>query len=204
MSEIKQDYKQTKVGIIPEDWDVVKLGDLSQNGIMNGVFNDPKKVGKGLKLINVVNLYNEPFINYDDLKLLEVSEKEYKKFSALKGDLFFTRSSLKEEGIAHCNLFNIDTNDTVFECHTMRIRPNKEIVNSYYLFRYCQSFYARKILISNSKTTTMTTIDQNGLVSLLVPLPPLKEQEKINRLLMQKIFCILFLKLLVILNHHSL
>jgi restriction endonuclease S subunit len=141
MSEIKQDYKQTKVGIIPEDWDVVKLGDLSQNGIMNGVFNDPKKVGKGLKLINVVNLYNEPFINYDDLKLLEVSEKEYKKFSALKGDLFFTRSSLKEEGIAHCNLFNIDTNDTVFECHTMRIRPNKEIVNSYSLFRFFLPLY---------------------------------------------------------------
>ncbi len=28
MSEIKQGYKQTKVGIIPEDWDVVKLGDI--------------------------------------------------------------------------------------------------------------------------------------------------------------------------------
>ncbi len=26
MSEIKQGYKQTKVGIIPEDWEVVKLG----------------------------------------------------------------------------------------------------------------------------------------------------------------------------------
>ena len=27
MSEIKQGYKQTKVGIIPEDWEVVKVGE---------------------------------------------------------------------------------------------------------------------------------------------------------------------------------
>ena len=183
IKQIPQGYKQTKLGIIPNDWEVVKLGELSQNGIMNGVFNDPKKVGKGLKLINVANLYNEPYINYNDLKLLEVSKKEFEKFSALRGDLFFTRSSLKEEGIAHCNLFNINANDTVFECHTMRIRPKKDVVNSYYLYRYCQSSYARKILISNAKTTTMTTIDQNGLYSLLVPLPPLKEQDKIAEVL---------------------
>ena len=29
MSEIKQGYKQTKVGIIPEDWEIVKLGKLT-------------------------------------------------------------------------------------------------------------------------------------------------------------------------------
>ena len=28
MNAIKQGYKQTKVGIIPEDWEVVKLGDI--------------------------------------------------------------------------------------------------------------------------------------------------------------------------------
>ena len=28
MSAIKQGYKQTKVGIIPEDWEVVKLGKI--------------------------------------------------------------------------------------------------------------------------------------------------------------------------------
>ena len=27
MSEIKQGYKQTKVGIIPEDWEVLKVGE---------------------------------------------------------------------------------------------------------------------------------------------------------------------------------
>ena len=27
MSEMKQGYKQTKVGIIPEDWEVVKVGE---------------------------------------------------------------------------------------------------------------------------------------------------------------------------------
>ena len=181
--KIPHGYKQTEVGIIPTDWEVVRLGDLSENGLMNGIFNDPKKVGSGVKLINVVNLYNEPIINYSALKLLRVSEKEKEKFSALKGDVFFTRSSLKKEGIARCNLFNENVKDTVFECHIMRIRPQKEKVNSYFLFRYCQSHYARKILISHSKTTSMTTIDQYSLYSLLVSLPSLKEQQKIADIL---------------------
>ncbi|RUT49046.1 restriction endonuclease subunit S [Campylobacter fetus] len=176
------DYKQTAIGLIPKEWEVVKLGDVSLDGILNGIFNNPKKVGKGIKLINVVNLYNEPYINCSELKLLEVSKKEYDKFSALKGDLFFTRSSLKADGIAHCNLLT-EEDKIVFECHIMRVRPKNNIANSYYLFRYCQSFYARKYLISASKTTTMTTIDQNGLYNLPIPLPPLKEQEKIAEIL---------------------
>ncbi|HHB52168.1 MAG TPA: restriction endonuclease subunit S, partial [Saprospiraceae bacterium] len=32
MSEIKQGYKKTKVGIIPEDWDVVRLGKITNIG----------------------------------------------------------------------------------------------------------------------------------------------------------------------------
>ena len=47
MSEIKQGYKQTKVGIIPEDWEVVKLGkiaplqrgyDLPTDSVQEGIY----------------------------------------------------------------------------------------------------------------------------------------------------------------------
>ena len=45
MNQIKQGYKQTKVGIIPKDWDVVKLNEKSS--IQRGRFsprprNDPQ------------------------------------------------------------------------------------------------------------------------------------------------------------------
>ena len=34
-----------------------KLGDIALNGFNNGVFNDPKKVGEGYRLINVKDMY---------------------------------------------------------------------------------------------------------------------------------------------------
>lgn len=36
------------------EWVHRKLQDLTDNGFSNGVFNDPQKVGKGYRLINVI------------------------------------------------------------------------------------------------------------------------------------------------------
>ena len=48
---------------------------------------------------------------------------------------------------------------------------------------YCKSQTARDILISKSKTTTMTTLSQKDLEDLDVPCPPLNEQEGIVKLM---------------------
>jgi type I restriction enzyme S subunit len=65
----------------------------------------------------------------------------------------------------------------------MRIRPNKSLVDAYYLLQYCNSREARKAFMQNAKTTTMTTIDQVGLGDVEIPLPPLPEQRKIATIL---------------------
>jgi type I restriction enzyme, S subunit len=167
----------------PEGWSITELLNLSSNGLMNGAFNDPKLVGTGYKLINVVNLYSHPCIKTQELDLLNLPSSDYSKFKAEKGDIFFTRSSLKLEGIAHCNIFLDERDDVIFECHIIRIRPNRKKVDSRYLHFYCVSHNARKHFMSYAKTTTMTTIDQNGIGSLTVLLPPLAEQRKIAEIL---------------------
>lgn len=167
---------------IPVGWNKVFLKSLSLNGITNGIFNNPTKVGQGIPLINVVDLYNNK-IDLDHLSLLDVSEDELKRYETITGDLLFTRSSLKLEGIAQCNIVPNKNARCVFDCHIMRIRPNIQLVNPYYLFTYCNTNIARKQFMKLSKTTTMTTIDQVGLGHLEVLLPPLPEQEKIAGIL---------------------
>ncbi|UUX93808.1 restriction endonuclease subunit S [Methanoplanus endosymbiosus] len=166
-----------------EMWEIKKLKDLTSIRISNGAFNDPNKTGNGYKLINVKNLYNEPHINASGLSLLNISEKEFERYKVKKGDLFFTRSSLKAEGIAHCNIFTEIPDDIIYECHIMRIRPDEEIIDPFYLFHFCKSFHARKYFIRHSKVATMTTIDQNDLGNLPVLLPPIPEQKAIADLL---------------------
>ena len=169
--------------MIPDGWSKTDLLSLSSNGLMNGAFNDPKLVGTGYKLINVVNLYSEPCIKTTELELLNLPSSDYEKFKAEKYDIFFTRSSLKLEGIAHCNIFLDDREDVIFECHIIRARPDKSKIDPRYLHYFCVSPNARKHFMSYAKTTTMTTIDQNGIGSLNVLLPPLLEQCRIAEVL---------------------
>lgn len=167
---------------IPDGWSVRQLKDLTINGIFNGIFNDPKKVGRGCPLINVVDLYND-YIDFSNLSLLDVTENELRKYEVIEGDLLFTRSSLKLEGIAHCNLVRKYSEKVVYDCHLMRIRADKNLVVPYYLYAFCSTKRARRDFVNNSKTTTMTTIDQKGLGRVSILLPPLAEQEKIAEIL---------------------
>lgn len=160
-----------------------KFKELIIGEIRNGVFKNPNNVGSGYKLINVMDLYNDPFIDEEKLELLKVTDKEYELNKVNNEDLFFTRSSLKLEGIAHCNIYYGNAHNIIFECHVMRATPNKDIVNSYLLKNLFDIYEIRKQIIKKSKTTTMTTIGQEDLLNIKIRLPKLEEQNKISMIL---------------------
>lgn len=93
--------------------------------------------------------------------------------------MFFTRSSLKLEGIAYCNVNLNDRDDLIYECHVMRVRPEKDIIEPEFLAIYCRSDRARKYLMATAKHSTMTTIGQSDIGALPVPIPSIEEQKKI-------------------------
>jgi type I restriction enzyme S subunit len=176
-------FKNSELGEIPENWRVIKLIETSVNGISNGVFNDPKKVGKGFKLINVVNMYSGDCIDTSELQLLELENIEFEKNKVEYGDVFFTRSSLVAEGIAHCNVNLSHENTLTYDGHLMRIRPNSELIIPKFLNYFCKTNSARCFLISRGKTATMTTIGQKDIADLPIVVPSIQEQEKIIEIL---------------------
>ncbi|AZL85003.1 hypothetical protein EIJ81_10660 [Aliivibrio salmonicida] len=80
---------------VPEGWISKQLIDCSVDGISNGVFCDPNKVGSGYKLINVYEMYQGYGIDVNLTRRLQLDEKEFIKNKVSYGDVFFTRSSLK-------------------------------------------------------------------------------------------------------------
>ena len=182
-NENRPGYKKGKSGLIPCCWDEKNIIDLSLAGITNGVFNDPEKVGSGYRLINVQDLYVEPCIDITALNRLEISEDEFKRYQVRYGDIFFTRSSIKLEGIAHCNINLSNDHDITFDGHIMKLSPDQDIVDPIYLRLYCLTERARRFFMSNAKHTTMTTIGQKETSKLPIPLPPLFEQKKIAEIL---------------------
>lgn len=57
---------------MPSEWIEIKLKDIAEKKITNGAFNDPKRVGKGYRLVNVVDLYNPQRIDVKNLKRLDL------------------------------------------------------------------------------------------------------------------------------------
>lgn len=54
MNAIKQGYKQTKVGIIPEDWEVVKIKEATSYVDYRG--KTPTKTDNGVFLVTAKNI----------------------------------------------------------------------------------------------------------------------------------------------------
>ncbi|RKZ56825.1 MAG: restriction endonuclease subunit S [Candidatus Parabeggiatoa sp. nov. 2] len=182
--ELKDGYKKTDIGIIPVDWEVVSLKSLCCVPMQNGVFYKPSSKGKGVRLVNVGDLYRTTPIDVENLELFDATDEEKKRFKVENGDLFFTRSSVVPSGIAHCNIYQkIDSGCVVFDSHIIRIRSDFRKVDAHFLYRFCLSKVARTYLVAHSKTATMTTIDQGVLGKCPVVLPTKKEQKAIAEVL---------------------
>ena len=179
------EFKDSELGRIPKSWEVKRLIDLSVNGISNGVFNDPKKVGGGYKLINVTEMYQK--FGFDEYKLKRISldEKEFLKNKINYGDILFTRSSLVLEGIAHCNICLSHSDDITYDGHLMRVRPNKSIIDPVFLAYFAIINISRTFFMRMAKQSTMTTIGQEDIAPLPVLVPPLEEQIKIVSIISQ-------------------
>lgn len=168
------------------DWLGLRIFDLAQNGkLNNGVFNDQSKVGRGYKLINVLDMYLETSIDESKLTLLDLDRKEFEQNRVKYGDIFFTRSSLVKEGIAFSNVYLEHGKDITYDGHLIKLSPNLEIVDPIFL-NYClKSSKVRTQLILGGKSTTMTTIGQQEVGETIVELPNIGEQLKIGQFFKQ-------------------
>jgi type I restriction enzyme S subunit len=172
-------FKQTEIGELPETWEVRRLVEVSAGGIRNGIFKKREEFGDGgVPMINVLDCFTGPPVRLHTLERVLADHGEIDRFEVANGDLLFIRSSLNVEGIGHSAIVQGLTERTVFECHVMRVRPIKEIVPDF-LYHYTKSKSFRCRIMGNAQTTTMTTLPQDGLGSLQVPIPPIEEQQQI-------------------------
>lgn len=170
-------YKDSPLGRIPRRWEVEQLGGLSRGGISNGVFKEPARVGSGAPLVNVLDLYQGFGVDLTACERFAATTPELARFGVRTGDIFFTRSSLNLQGIAHCNVLRGDGGNAVYECHLMRVHPDDARSDSAFLALWCRSPFARSFFMGRAKQTTMTTISQPDIYPLPVPMPSMLEQK---------------------------
>ncbi len=176
-------YKPSGVpwlGEMPAHWAIKSLRRVTDGLAMNGIFKKNDEFGDGAPLVNVTDLFSDNFfVDGSSLERVRCSEQELNQYQVCDGDLFLVRSSLKLEGIAMFAVARNIIEPTVFECHVVRLRPDSSLCNSRFMAFFLNSSYGRQSLISRSKSTTMTTIDQAEVLSTYIVSPPLNEQQAI-------------------------
>ncbi|PUB78698.1 MAG: restriction endonuclease subunit S [gamma proteobacterium symbiont of Ctena orbiculata] len=169
--------------INPKTWDKFPLGNLSVLGPDNGIFRKNEEYGEGLPVVWVEQLYRDDVLDVSRSRQLSPTAKELKKYGLNKGDIVFCRSSLKREGVGFNNIYDGDNERALFECHMTRVRLDHKRVNPFFANYLLRMKNMRLHVIAQSKTVTMTTMDQDGISRIEVILPPKSLQDKFEQIL---------------------
>lgn len=171
---IRTGYKQTKVGVIPEDWDAIIFDELFS--FRNGVNTDKVNYGKGTPFINVLEPITYSHIHGHEITgKVTLSESVTASYSVRRGDVLFNRTSevLEEIGLASVYL---GTDRVIFGGFVIRGRPNGTKLDPLYSGYSLRAPFIRAQLIPMGQGAIRANIGQQNLGRVVTILPPLPEQ----------------------------
>lgn len=180
MSEVKipVGYKQTEVGVIPEDWGVKDLGSFMI--FKNGLNKAKEFFGYGTPIVNYMDVYKSGAIQPHNIAgKVYVTSDEIRNYSAIKGDVFFTRTSETVEEIGLSSVLVEDVEDAVFSGFVLRARQKKETLEHSYM-KYCfRSKSTRDQIQGTASYTTRALTNGKLLSNVLIAIPTKQEQTAI-------------------------
>ncbi|MDN5095739.1 restriction endonuclease subunit S [Aliarcobacter butzleri] len=180
---IKSGYKQTKIGIVPEDWNIYFFEELGST--YNGLSGKTKEdFGEGLPYITYMNIFSNSKIDINNYELVKIENNESQNVVKY-GDIFFTVSSetLEEVGLSSVLLDNVEQNMYLNSfCFGFRLNNFKTLLPEYARFLF-REFNTRKRIKFFANGTTRINISKVKLMKLKLAIPPIEEQKKISDIL---------------------
>ena len=154
---------------IPESWEWVRLGEIFQHNTGKAL-NSSNKSGVLLEYITTSNLYWDRF-ELENLRSMYFTENEIEKCQVSKGDLLVCEGG----DIGRAAIWLKDYKICI-QNHIHRLRSYVPLCTRFYYYVFFLYKYAGWI---GGKGIGIQGLSSNALHSLLVPVPPIAEQERI-------------------------
>jgi len=172
--ELKPGYKQTQIGVVPNDWQLVRLGDIAT--IRDGTHQTPRYVPIGVPFYSVEHITsgdfsNTKFISEDEHRLLT------RHLRIEKGDVLMTRIG----SIGNCRLVDWDVNASFYvSLALLKIKG----AHAAFVVQYSQTrAFKTEVEKRSLPLATPKKINLGPISDILVPLPSESEQRAIAELL---------------------
>ena len=165
----------------PMKWPVVGITEVIGGKVSNGFFakRDAYCDDGNVQVLGVANIVNRMYSSIDDLPRTNATSMDKEKYGVKYGDMLFCRSSLVAEGIGKASIVPKNTSSNVlFECHVIRLPLNLRKCVPEFMQVLSTTEFFRQQIIAQSKTATMTTIGQDGILKSQIILPPVEQQQK--------------------------
>lgn len=174
---VKPGYKQTEVGLIPEDWEARPIGSMFT--FKNGLNKAKEFFGYGTPIVNYMDVFSYPGLHMENVKgRVDVNKQELKAFNVSQGDVFFTRTSETVEEIGVSSVMLDESPNTVFSGFILRGRPRGADLDDQFK-KYCFSSHAvRKQITSKSTYTTRALTNGRMLSAVVMPKPSTLDEQK--------------------------
>ncbi len=146
----------------------------------NGLNKGKEFFGKGVPIVNFTDVFKNRWLTGDMLKgRVDLSKSEIDRYSAKKGDVFFTRTSETQEEIGMTSVLLDSVQNCVFSGFVLRARPKTNLLLPKFCSYFFSTTYVRKQIIQKSTFTTRALTSGPKLSSILVPILSLEKQEHI-------------------------
>lgn len=177
-------YKETEIGLLPEDWEVIKLGDFLEvkSGSINfSKIKDMQYDGKDSIKVLAIKVSDMNLLGNENVILQSVIEFNVKANTKLIKYLIKPDSLIfpKRGAAISTNKKRVTKFYSVLDPNLIAVEPNPDYFNYIFLFYYFKTVDLRKLTDNN----TIPQLNKKDIVPLLIPKPSHKEQNKIVAIL---------------------
>lgn len=173
--KVSPGYKQTDVGVIPEDWDIEPLGTRAsfKTGPFGSTLHQSDYVDGGIPVINPMHINDGRITPNATMSVSEEAARRLADFCMKPGEIIIGRRG----DMGRCAV--VDKGHAGWMCGTgsMLIRPRLDHPD--FLQRILSSTVVIKAIEDASVGSTMINLNQATLSRLNIQIPPIEEQDAI-------------------------
>ena len=169
-------FKKTEIGEIPVDWDIVKVQDVCEKPEYGySVSTTEKPIGP--KFLRISDIQDGK-VNWEKVPFCHCPNSIKEKYILKPGDILFARTGATTEKsyiIKKCP-------EAISASYLIRV-VTKGMINSNFLYLAFNSFIYWRQIKEQIGGSAQGGVNASSLSSIKIPLPPLREQKKIEEIL---------------------
>jgi type I restriction enzyme S subunit len=169
--------KETEIGLVPEEWDIAKLGEKGH--FQYGYTTSATEEETGTKFLRITDINEDGFVNWGTVPYGCIEDENIQKFKLSEGDLLFARIGATTGKTC---IIGGATPHAIFASYLIRFVSNEELYSKY-VFYFTQTRRYQELVNAGKEGKLKKGLSATELKNFKIPLPPIPTQQEIASIL---------------------